>query len=138
MASPMSWVTKTTVKYANGNMLVGKMQYNKKGLLTSVDNKSESTMYAVNYRYEWDKAGNLKALHSMYDYVYTNKYKAGKLVKRGWKSWAIGSGTEKYTYKKVSVPAKYASLVKSQQAQLLNHDVGFAFPSTLQPGYSVS
>lgn len=106
----------------------------KNGKATSIVNKAKNEKYSLSYnkkghvkkavlnldglklRYSnsYDKKGNL--VKDQY-YKYKNTYKNGRLVK----SSAVGAvGVEKYTYKKITVPAKYYKKVKKQQWAIKN------------------
>ena len=85
--------------------------------------------------YEYDENGNMKSATFQYGsrgytFEYANTYKKGRMTKKTTKITSLGSysTTASYSYKKITVPAKYAQAVADQQWALLNPQVSFSYP----------
>lgn len=116
-------VKKATWKYASpsSNRTVS-YTYGKKGRLTA--SKSSDGMKTL---YGYDSKGNLtgfQAKSGSTRYVFnTYTYKNGRIAKRVQETNGVGGWTiaDSYSYKKVSVPKKYVSLIKKQQRVLVGN-----------------
>ena len=116
-------VKKTVWKYASpGQNRTEKYTYGKKGRLTA--KKSSAGMTIL---FGYDSKGNLTGFQAKSGptrYVFnTYTYKNGRIAKRVQGMNGVGgrTSTNSFSYKKVSVPKKYVSLIKRQQRVLVGN-----------------
>ena len=104
-----------------------KYAYNKKGYVKKMTQTTRSSSSSTKYAY--DKKGNLTKKTGPSSYTYKNKYdKRGLLTSKTTIYSGSSSSTIKYSYKRITVPKKYAKAVKAQQRALINGtEVTFVF-----------
>ena len=117
-----AWDGSKTASYTSTRNDSSTYSYNKHGDLAKVLKTYRST-----YIYE----GGKKETGSESEVItFKNAYKKGRLSGR---KGVYSTGSKEaysYFYKKITVPAKYASKVRAQQWSLLNWNLNFEFPAT--------